>query len=59
MWIVRLNSALEQGKNTDNIRDIRSYGTQVRQITGTRRVRAKKKYRAGPRKRQQDLFNYF
>ena len=59
MWLVRLNSAIEQGKNADDICDIRSYGTQVRQVSGSRRVHTKKKYNAGLRKRQQDLFNYF
>ena len=58
MWLIRLNSAIEQGQNTDGIRDIRTYGTQLREVTGNRRVRTKKKYKVGIRKRQQNIFSY-
>ena len=58
MWIIRLDSAIEQGRNTDGIRDIREFGNQLREVRGSRRVRAKKKYTVGIRKRQQDIISY-
>ena len=42
MWLVRMESAIEQGKITEGNRDIRDCGQQIGEKKGSRRVRAKK-----------------
>ena len=59
MWTIRLNSAIEQGANTTGIQDIRDYGVIRNEVTGSRRVKPKKKYRVGIRRQQQNIMSYF
>ena len=58
MWVIRMESALEQGKNSDGIKDIRDYGNTLNETTGSKRVRAKKKYTVDSRKQEQNIFSY-
>ena len=58
MWLVRMESAIEQGKNTKGNRDIRDYGAQIGTTKGSRRVRAKKKYTVDRSKKQKNIFSY-
>ena len=58
MWMVRLESALEQGKNNDGNKDIRDYGGKIVFTIGSQRVRAKKKYTIDRSKKQKNIFSY-